>query len=328
MIKYGVPQGSILGPLLFLLYINDVSSCTTLKLVSFADDTTIYSSGLINDTMINNFNKELGKIHLWLCENKLLLNIKKTKFMVFGPATSRNNCDIHIAIDGMNITRVGEQFTENSIKFLGIILDEQLSWKYHIKHISAKISKTLFAINLVKNSLPHGALRTLYHALIQSHISYGLQIWGNATSATKINILQKKAIRIVHRKPYRAHTEPLFKCCKILKLEDHYKLQNILFAYDFKHGLLPSSFHSFYNHPYQVRNTRLVNNIAIPNRPRTNFSSKSVIHMIPRQWNNLPIDLQCASSHNSLVKMYKKSTLSNYSNMHNCGDRDCFHCTN
>ena len=328
LIKYGVPQGSILGPLLFLLYINDISSSTKLNLISFADDTTVYYNGIITQNAINEFNIELNKLHTWLCENELLLNIKKTKFMVFGPSIYHNDTPINLHIKGNQISQIGEHFPEKSIKFLGLHMDEQLSWKYHIQCTSAKISKCLFALNTAKNILPHDALRSLYHALIHSHIKYGLLLWGNASSASKIIKLQKRAVRIVHKKPYRSHTEPLYKCCKILKLDDLYKIEALTFAFDFKNKLLPASFEFFYNHVYQDRLTRQINNITTSIRPRTKFSSSSIIHMAPHLWNTSSNEIKSIDQHKPFVAYLKRSTFNSYSNIIHCQNPFCQQCNN
>ena len=157
-ISTGVPQGSILGPILFLLYINDINNCTSLNLLSFADDTTIYRSGPYNKELFDEVNYELIKIHTWLCTNKLSLNVKKSKVCIFSPPNSRytlgNNC---ISVNNVKINFIGEN--DESIKFLGLHIDEHLTWSKHIAAITSKISKSLFVINRVKYVLPHYALK-------------------------------------------------------------------------------------------------------------------------------------------------------------------------
>ena len=120
----------------------------------------------------------------------------------------------------------------NPSKFLGIYIDKHLTWKEHINIISSKISRAIFAINRVKHILPHKSLKSLYYTLIHSHITYGIQAWGNGNTK-KLDILQKRALRIINKKGYRSHTEPLYKSAKILKIVDVFKLQASLFMYDF-----------------------------------------------------------------------------------------------
>ena len=110
----------------------------------------------------------------------------------------------------------------NECKFLGIYLDTHLTWKRHIEKISSKISSAIFAINRAKDFLSKHALRCLYFALVHSHLTYGINVWGNSVNIKKIITLQKRAIRTINKVWYRSHTEPLFKSNQILKLEDMY----------------------------------------------------------------------------------------------------------
>ena len=118
-------------------------------------------------------------------------------------------------MNNVKIILFGEN--DESIKFLGLHLDEHLTWTKHIAAITSKISKSLFVINRVKYVLPHYALKTVYFSLVQSHLQYGIQAWGNATTISKLTVLQKRAIRIINQINYRGHTDPLFKSERIKK---------------------------------------------------------------------------------------------------------------
>ena len=192
-----------------------------LNLLSFADDTTVYQSGPYNKELFDEVNYELIKIHTWLCTNKLSLNVKKSKVCIFSPPNSRytlgNNC---LCVNNVKINFIGEN--DESIRFLGLHLDEHLTWTKHIAAITSKIAKSLFAINRVKYALPHYVLKTLYFSLVQSHLQYGIQAWGNASTINKVTVLQKCAIRIINLNQinYRGHIDPLFKSERILKITD------------------------------------------------------------------------------------------------------------
>ena len=203
-VQYGVPQGSILGPLLFLIYINDLASATNLKVLSFADDTTLVKSSDNLSDSIPEINNELNKVYTWLNLNKMAINISKTCYMIFGPTkmTFPHNIDNIVNINNIPINRIGDNNNETSVKFLGIYLDEKLSWKNHINVTSKKINSGLFALNSLKNILPQNTLRTIYYSLIHCHITYCLEVWGNSTSINKIQLLQKCALRSIYKQPY------------------------------------------------------------------------------------------------------------------------------
>ena len=211
------------------------------------------------------------------------------------------------------------------IKFLGVHLDEKLNWKNHITTVSNKINRGIFALNQVKNILPFDSLRTLYYTLIHSHMIYCLEVWGNSSSMNKIVKLQKRAIRIIHKKSYRSHTEPLFKQSRILKITDLYKVKLSLFAYDFKTSLLPKSFVNF----FPVNNTRIVtrqlNNLYIT-RPRTTFSASSVAHKIVHVWNNLSIDIKSLTTRPTFSRNLKQQHIDSYLDTIICSNVQCHQC--
>ena len=133
----------------------------------------------------------------------------------------------------------------NECKFLGIYLDTHLTWKRHIERISSRISSAIFAINRARDFLSKHALRCLNFALVHSHLTYGIHVWGNSRTINQVITLQKRAIRTINKVWYHSHTEPSFKSNQILKLEDMYTMQISLFVYDLNNDLLPKSFRNF-----------------------------------------------------------------------------------
>ena len=236
----GVPQGSILGPLLFSIYINDLpKSCPKLNCIMYADDTTLYSS--LENFDSNNIEREINyeweKVNLWLKANKLSLNVKKTKCMFF---------DKRKTLPHINLS-LNDVIIENVPKFnyLGIIIDEHLSWNSHTEMIELKVSKAIGIINHLKSIYPQRVLFTLYNSLIISHMLYGILLWGKSDNVDKIAKLQKRAIRTISFSKPIAHTEPLFKTFNLLKFNDIYTLTLMKFFYKLSNDSLPAYFASY-----------------------------------------------------------------------------------
>ena len=192
----------------------------------YADNTTIYFSLEDFDpaTRERDINSELEKINIWLKLNKLSLNVKKTKFVIFS-RKQKQIAAITLSINGEDIEHV-EHFN-----FLGIIMDEKLSRINHINMLSNKISKVISVMYKLKNVLPEYILLILYNALISSHLNCGLTVWG--IKADRLEILQKKAVRIVTKGNFIAHTDPLFKqlTCSKLKICLKSKFLNFIISY-------------------------------------------------------------------------------------------------
>ena len=233
-ITCGVPQGSVLGPKLFLLYIDDICNVSQLlKLVLFADDTNIYYSHKDVKQLVNTLNTELVKLQDWFAVNKLSLNILKTNFMIFG--NIKTSQDINIRINNELVNRA------YSNKFLGVIVDDKLCWREHIHYVKTKLSKNIAILYKVKYKLSCEVLRSLYCTLILPYLTYCVEIWGNTYKSNLISIekLQKRAIRIISGVSFLEHTSPLFKNFKLLKFFDLVHFQTYLIMYKAFHFELP-----------------------------------------------------------------------------------------
>ena len=171
-VKCGVPQGSILGPLLFLIYINDLCNVSNaLDLLLFADDTSIFFSNKNLESLSFTVNNELNKLTEWFFANKLSINIKKSNYMVFRPRQKRQTPDIKVALNNHDLTRVKETV------FLGVVLDEHLTWIPHITNVARKISKSVGIMYKASFCLSKNSLATLYYSLVYPYLQYCVSVW-------------------------------------------------------------------------------------------------------------------------------------------------------
>ena len=330
-IKCGVPQGSILGPLLYLLYVNDIKNACTANILSFADDTTLYLSDPDLSSLYHKANKEINQLYNWFCANRLSLNAKKTKYIVI--KSKYKNCDFEkysVSIGNTVLTRIGNTCKEESIKFLGIHIDENLTWKYHLKSVNSKISRSIFSLKQVKKTLPLSALKTLYNSLIQPHLNYGIIAWGCASLSMlrQTVVLQKRAMRLINNASYNSHTEHLFKKNSILKINDLYELNVVLFMHDYGHNRLPASFTSIfkYNHEVQTLHVTRQSSLFYVPKCHTKFCKQLPFYTFPNIWNNRIKVCDPSLTKFTIKKRLKHDILSGYSNSRFCSDTRCKIC--
>ena len=210
LITCGVPQGSILGPLLFLIYINDLYNvCCDSVPILFADDTNLFYKGVDFDELVKSINAELENISLWLKVNKLPLNVKRHILSYFREVKSPIS-HIEIKIDNQTINRV------DKTKFLGVVIDSKLSWKTHISLVAGKLSKSIGMIVKAREYLNRNALLTLYYSFVYPYLTYYNHVWGCTyqTNLKQLFILQKKALRIMCGKRKIDSTEHIFSDLK------------------------------------------------------------------------------------------------------------------
>ena len=230
-------QGSILGPLLFLLYITDIISASSVLLpILFADDTNIFLEDKDVNNVITRMNTEILNIIDWINANKLSLNVSKTKYMIFHTQGKSVASNLTVNINDKTIDKV------NHIKFLGVEIDSKLNWSEHIKVVKKKISKGIGIISKARKVLNVSTLLTLYNCFINPYLTYGIEVWGKAADChiNSLVVLQKRAIRIITSAEFRAHTEPLFKSLNILSLKKIYLFNLGMLMYKSENSLVPN----------------------------------------------------------------------------------------
>lgn len=245
ILNRSVPQGSVGGPLYYLIYVNDFPACVTEgHVIKFADDTNcIYSDSAV-DGLINKVNSSLLNIKTWFTNNKLVLNLNKTVFMCF----NKNIETINYIKEHINFNF---DHVDNS-KFLGVVIDNKLNWKNHIHTISAKLAKACFCIKRLKQLTNTSTCRVLYFSNFYSIMAYGIVCWGMASDSERIFVLQKRAIRLMCGKPPRTPCRELFKSHKILPFPCVYILESLLLAYKNKNK--NQYYHLNSHHNYDTRN--------------------------------------------------------------------------
>ena len=292
-VKCGVPQGSILGPLLFILYINDLDNVITDCSISlYADDTALYYSNSSYIDLMLSIRDDIGSVSEWLKCNKLTLNTKKTKFMIFGSRNKlRGAYDVPIYINGDQIERV------DNFKYLGVYLDETLSFDKHISYIHNKACSKLGAIRKLRLNVDQSTALRLYKSLVLPHFDYCDSVYMTASNEilNKLQLVQNSACRTILLAHRETHISDMHVDLGLLYLNER---RDLHFSF-----LLHKNIHNEHDtglsgnlikcNTVAVRHTRgsTGNNVTVP-RMRTNMGQKSFSYRGPVFWNLLPEGLK------------------------------------
>ena len=299
-VRCGVPQGSILGPLLFLLYINDLPNCSLRSDVRmYADDTNLTYASANPGELFSSLTHDLGNLKQWLDCNRLSLNVVKTKYLFTGTRHKISLLpeDSEICLDGHEIERV------KTYKCLGVMLDETLSWNEHISEVTLKVAKVLAALRRLRPVCPQQILTTIYKSLVLPHLDYCSAVWGSIGPglSQKLQKLQNRAARIITGADWDVRSAQILQDLNWISLADRRTKQMEILMFKAANKQLPEYIsEKFTNvntiHRHNLRGSE--HNLFIP-RPCTEALKKSFQYRGAVLWNGLSVKAKQAPSLNT-----------------------------
>ena len=284
----GIPQGSILGPLLFIIFVNCLPDVVTCKTVMYADDTSLMCKAKTADDLKVQLESNLKAVANWFKANKLTLNTDKTKFMIFGTNHTLNHYnDITLTFDDKFIERV------DVFKYLGIKFDSNMSWSSHIDYVSGNISKRIGVVKRAKYFLPHKTLVMLSNALVIPHFDYASSVWSNcsATNQYQLQVLHNRLARTILFADIRTPVDDMLNSLNWIKLCDRWSNHMILLTFKCIKNMCPeylcNQFDFVHNaHDHKTR-SHSSNTLIVP-KCNSNSGKRTFIVRAANLWNNLP----------------------------------------
>ena len=292
-IECGVPQGSILGPLLFLIYVNDLKAVSKiLDPIMFADDTNLFYSHRDVKTLFATVNEELTNINEWFMSNKLSLNTSKTHYSFFHKLSKKDDIPLKLPLVYIKDCEIKRN---TSVKFLGVMVDENLTWKDHIKTIENKIAKSLGLLYKSQHLIDKISLKSIYFSYIHSYINYANIAWASThrTKLRKLHNQQKHAVRIVENEKRETPSKPLFKNLNVLNIYQLNIHQTLCFMHKTTMSkTTPLVFHNMFVKPKHKYPTQFRQNNYIIPRCNLKTSRFAISKRAPILWNSVLTNTQ------------------------------------
>ncbi len=304
-ITTGVPQGSILGPLLFVMFVNDAPDAVKELIDLYADDTTLQAADNDLQNLESKLNSELESLNNWFTKNRLILNTDKTLCIVLSTYQRKatvDNTNIAIKIGQTHIKQVDEA------KLLGATIDEHLTWKPHISKMCSKISKKLGLLKRLKRCVPDHTLKMLFNSLVQPHFDYIDIVWGTAADihVNAIYRMQKRAARILTGAKRFTRTKTLLKQLGWLSVRERIMFHRAVLTFKAIHGKTPNYISSKCIQVTNRYHTRSAQNgdLKVP-KPNLEIFKRSFEYLSPAQWNQL----DTKTKHSESIGIFKKRYL-------------------
>ena len=301
-VQIGVPQGTVLGPILFNIYINSLTNININgKVISYADDTVLIFSGTSWDDTRDRVKSGVKKVKDWLDTYKLSLNISKINYIAFS-ITSTNRPDYNnIKVDNLDDT-IKE--TKNT-KYLGIVIDKNLKWDCHITYLTKKIRCLIHKFYLLRQFLSQNLLLTVYQTLVESLCRYGIIVWGGLyNNALKPLMVAQNTILKIILKKNRLYSTNLLYTKRICNVRSIFIISTCCFVH--KH----TETKQYINHCYSTRN-RANQHLATPMN-RKNINKKFMNYLGPKFYNLLPLNIKIIKNIKKFRSVCKLYIVHNY----------------